>query len=69
MIKQAAADFNIDLEGSFIVGDSYRDILCGRNAGISTIGVKTGDGCKSTPAEPDFLTANLDEAVDIIIKG
>lgn len=36
MLKQAAADLNIDLTESWMVGDSERDLLCGINAGCST---------------------------------
>lgn len=36
MILQAATDFNIDLEQSWMVGDSENDILAGINAGCKT---------------------------------
>lgn len=34
LLLQAAKDFNIDLSGSYIIGDSYRDIEAGENAGV-----------------------------------
>lgn len=36
MLLQAAKDFNIDLESSWMVGDSKNDILAGKNAGCHT---------------------------------
>lgn len=70
MIDKAAKELNIDLKKSFIIGDSFRDVLCGKNAGITTIGVKTGYGCKDGNAdiEPDYLFENLHEAVNFIVK-
>jgi len=36
MILRAAADFNVDLTESWMVGDSDFDVLCGKNAGCKT---------------------------------
>ena len=36
MILQAAADFNIDLNISWMIGDSENDIRCGIAAGCKT---------------------------------
>lgn len=36
LILQAAKDFNIDLNNSWMIGDSKNDILCGKNAGCKT---------------------------------
>jgi len=68
MIDQAISDFNIDREGSFFIGDSFRDIECGRNAGISTIGVRTGDGCRRRTIQPDHMVDNLRDAVELIFR-
>jgi histidinol-phosphate phosphatase family protein len=69
LVKEAQEDFNIDLKKSYFIGDSYRDILCGKNAGLTTIGVKTGDSCKDEKIKPDFLFDNLYQAVNFIIKN
>ena len=37
MLLQAAKDFHIDLSGSWMVGDSDRDVLAGKNAGCKTV--------------------------------
>ncbi len=69
MIEKAQKEFNIDLSRSFFVGDSFRDVLCGKNAGLTTIGLMTGDGCKDGDIEPDFFFGNLSEAIDFIIEN
>ena len=69
MIKMAEKDFNIDLNGSFIIGDSSRDILCGKNAGLTTVAVRRGDDLKEIEVEPDYLFKNLNEAVNFITGG
>lgn len=69
MIDAARARFNIDMSRSFIVGDSARDILCGRAAGVTTIGVACGEGCRDVTDEslPDFMFTDLAEAVQFIL--
>lgn len=37
MIEQAARDFEIDLAGSFVVGDHLSDVQAGRRAGCRTV--------------------------------
>ena len=69
LIDQARARFNIDMTRSFMVGDSARDILCGRAAGVTTIGVRSGEGCRDVTAasQPDHMFADLPEAVAFIL--
>ncbi|MDX5447025.1 MAG: HAD-IIIA family hydrolase [Bacteroidota bacterium] len=67
MLLQAAERFNIDLSRSFMIGDSERDIVAGRSAGCTTIGVKTGKGLRPAKQFPDFFFQNLEEAVDFIL--
>ncbi len=68
MIHRAIADFNIDPEGSFFVGDTTGDILAGKRAGLATILVKTGFGGadKRFEATPDFVADDLKDAVKYI---
>ena len=68
MILQATKQFNIDLSRSVIIGDSFRDIECGKNAGIQTIGVRTGDGSKKLSSKPDHIADNILEAVTMFLK-
>ena len=70
MILQAAADFGIDLAASVIVGDSWRDIACGRAAGVRAIGVRTGYGCRDRPdVRPETMADDLAAAVDALLRG
>lgn len=68
MIEKAGEEFNIDMESSFLVGDSYRDILCGKNAGLTTIGLMSRDGCKDSDIEPDYFFEDLYQAIEFIIN-
>jgi len=71
MIRKAAKRFKISMKNSFMVGDSTRDILAGKRAGLKTILVKTGfaglDGRHKV--KPDFIAKDLKEAVKIIKRN
>jgi D,D-heptose 1,7-bisphosphate phosphatase len=67
MFRKAIEKFNIDAANSFMIGDSERDIQAGINAGCVTMGVHTGYGIKKTRVFPDYMFANLEEAVDFIV--
>jgi len=67
MIQQAVSEFNIDCSQSFVIGDSDRDIISGKNMGCTGIGVRTGHGMKNSSIKPDYLFNNLKEAVDFIV--
>jgi D,D-heptose 1,7-bisphosphate phosphatase len=69
MIESARARFNIDMARSYIVGDSARDIVCGKTAGITTIGVRSGEACRDVTlsSRPDFMFEDLPEAVEFIL--
>ena len=66
MIESAHADFEIDFENSWIVGDKAIDVETGFNAGIKTALVLTGYGrnaIESVNRKPDIVADNLLEAV------
>jgi D,D-heptose 1,7-bisphosphate phosphatase len=69
MLLDAARDFNIDLSASYFIGDHERDIEAGQRAGVTTIGVRTGQGLKGSKLAPDHLFKNVDEAVDFILQS
>ncbi len=69
MISRAEEEFNIDLDNSYIVGDSFRDIQAGRNAGLTTIGVATGKACRDGDVQPEHYFKDLSEAVAFITEG
>jgi histidinol-phosphate phosphatase family protein len=74
LIHQAARKYEIDLEHAVMVGDSARDIECGKNAGCSTVLVLTGNGPNASQEldekgmTPDAVTAGLEEAAEWIIS-
>lgn len=69
MIEQAVADYHIDLSRSYFIGDTTTDLLTAKNAGISSVLVKTGYAGKDLrfPVEPDYVAENLESAVDYIL--
>ncbi|MBN1951671.1 MAG: HAD-IIIA family hydrolase [Bacteroidales bacterium] len=68
MLLDAAFDFNIRLDQSFMIGDHERDIQAGINAGCITVGVRTGSGLKNTAFIPDFMFSNVGEAVNFLVS-
>lgn len=48
MLLQAAADFNIDLSASYMVGDSDADVQCAMNAGCTAVRITD---CPTAPME------------------
>jgi D-glycero-D-manno-heptose 1,7-bisphosphate phosphatase len=69
MILKAAAEMEIDLERSWTVGNSYRDIEAGIRAGCKTILIRSAARpVAGTPSDPTpFQKAvNIKEAVNII---
>lgn len=71
LLLQAKADMNIDMEGSWMVGDRTGDILAGSRAGLRTILVQTGDAGKDCKyaAIPDHMCTDLFSAVELILSN
>lgn len=67
MLLEAARDLHISLADSWMIGDSEVDVKAGKAAGVTTVGVATGKGMRTTSVLPDFMFENLEEAVDFII--
>lgn len=70
MLEAAAAKYNIDLENSYLIGDTTVDIQTGINANVSTVLVGTGlAGADNLfQAAPNYYANHLLEAVDYIIR-
>lgn len=69
LIKQAMAKYNIDMEHSYMVGDSYTDVLAGRAVGLKTIllGGMRCDVCSRLEYnKPDFILDDLSKVPDKI---
>jgi D-glycero-D-manno-heptose 1,7-bisphosphate phosphatase len=65
MLLRAARELRIDLPGSFMIGDRWRDIDCGAAAGCRTIFVDHGYD-EALRQMPDFRVKSLREAADAI---
>jgi D-glycero-D-manno-heptose 1,7-bisphosphate phosphatase len=71
MIETACANFAIDLERSWMIGDKLIDIETGFNAKIKTALVLTGYGqktMKNLERNPDVIAENLLEAAKVITE-
>lgn len=68
MILQAAKELSIDINTSFLVGDSERDILAGKRAGCQTILLKNPGKELNSNIKPDKIVENLQQAVEFILK-
>jgi D-glycero-D-manno-heptose 1,7-bisphosphate phosphatase len=75
MLKRAAAEHNLDLRLSFVVGDKYSDIVLASNARAQSILVRTGYGAgeiawhsSSWPIQPDYIADDLSTAVQWILR-
>jgi D-glycero-D-manno-heptose 1,7-bisphosphate phosphatase len=78
MLLQAALDLDIELESSYMIGDTYRDMEAATKAGVKGILVKTGYGREElqdvgtdvarSENKPDFVAEDILEAVKWIMK-
>ncbi len=66
MLLQARAEHNIDLRGSWVVGDKDADMLLARAVGARSVLVQTGKQAES--AHADYVVPSLDEAVKLILS-
>ncbi|MFW6371249.1 MAG: D-glycero-alpha-D-manno-heptose-1,7-bisphosphate 7-phosphatase [Bacteroidota bacterium] len=65
---QHTIGFQKDKTPLFMVGDSERDIIAGKNYGCTTLGVRTGHRCQNNENLPDYMCDDLDDAVNTILK-
>ncbi|MBS0534404.1 MAG: HAD family hydrolase [Proteobacteria bacterium] len=68
MITTAAAELDIDLVDSYLVGDRWRDVEAGRAAGCKTFFVDYGH-IQDGPLRPDWTVRSLAEAARIILDN
>ena len=67
LILQVAQKWGIDLEQSYVIGDSWKDIGAGKSAGCKTF-LLNREYNKDTNCNHDFAVNNIEEAVEIIKK-
>lgn len=66
MIFEAAIKWNINLNSSFLIGDRWKDIEAGTNAGLRTILIDYE--YKERYNKPDYICSNFLDAVQIILS-
>jgi D,D-heptose 1,7-bisphosphate phosphatase len=67
MVHRLADELHVDLAASYLIGDTARDLECARNAGVTGVGVRTGQGCRGIDPPPPLLFDDLAEAVDFLL--
>ena len=66
MLLDAARDLDLDLARSWMIGDRWRDVECGRRAGVRTIFIDFGY-TEDLPHPADFTVRSLAEATGIVL--
>lgn len=66
MLLRAARELGLDPARSWMVGDRWRDVDCGKNAGCRTIFIDCGYAEKLR-ARPDFTVKTFADAVEVIL--
>jgi len=69
LITCAAQQHGIDLSQSYVIGDRWRDIDAGANAGCKTILIDRGYKERAPESAPDVRVGSLSDAVDWILKA
>jgi D-glycero-D-manno-heptose 1,7-bisphosphate phosphatase len=67
LILRAAAELNIDLKESYVIGDRWRDIDCARAAGCRAIFIQRGYR-ETLRNQPDFTVNNFSDAVNAVLS-
>jgi D-glycero-D-manno-heptose 1,7-bisphosphate phosphatase len=75
MVLKAAEDFDLNVTGSYVLGDRYGDILLAKNTGATSIFLLSGYGKgeyeyqrHNWQVQPDHVAENLLEGVRWILK-
>lgn len=74
LLERAALDLDLDLTVSYMVGDHFSDVECGKRVGAKTVLLLTGHGRQTLerqqewPFQPDYIAHDLYEAVLWILQ-
>lgn len=67
MLRRAAADLQIDLPPSYLIGDRWRDVECAFAAGCKSIFIDR-EYAEPLRRSPDFIVDSFHAAVEIVLK-
>ena len=67
MLLSSAARLDIDLTGSYMVGDRASDVEAGKTAGCRTVFIDLKYKAEPPPRAPDKIVASLSQAVEWIL--
>ncbi|HEY1793761.1 MAG TPA: HAD-IIIA family hydrolase [Opitutaceae bacterium] len=68
MLLEAAALLGIDLPRSWMVGDRWKDVDCGKRAGVRTVFIDCGYD-ERLHSVPDHIVKSFKEAADCILSS
>jgi D-glycero-D-manno-heptose 1,7-bisphosphate phosphatase len=68
LLLQAAREHRIDLHRSVMVGDRWKDVAAGKQAGCVTVWIDRGYA-EATPQAPDYVADGLPAAVAWMLDG
>jgi D-glycero-D-manno-heptose 1,7-bisphosphate phosphatase len=66
MLLDAALELDLDLSRSWMIGDRWRDVDCGRRAGVRTVFIDFGYA-EELRAAPDYRVKSFAEAARIVL--
>ncbi len=69
LVTRAAQQYGIDLGRSYLIGDRWRDMDAGTNAGCKTVWIDRGYAERGPASAPDARVGSLPEAVDWILRA
>lgn len=67
LLRRASREWNINLEASFLVGDTEKDIAAGKAAACTTILISPLESAAAT-LEADFVVQDLPAAAELILR-
>lgn len=68
MLLRAARDLDIDLQASWMIGDTLSDMQAGRRAGCHTVFVPVGPGqLDQLPPDTDHAATDMTQAAELIL--
>ena len=69
MLLQAKNKYNIDMQKSWLIGDTENDIIAANNASITnTILVKSGHKINEEESNAKYILESIHESIQVIIK-